>query len=366
MPSWGEFLKEIYTLDPNSWVVAPDFVAFRSKYINRLHQLTERAVIVYGSAWLQRVGQQDPNLLVQPGDVHALMETCYQVPDRKLDLIIHSPGGSGTAAEQMIDYLRTQFDHIRAIVPLQAKSAATMLALKCDEIVMGNHSELGPIDPQIAIPVPGGSRFAPAIAILRDFMRARAEVAANVKALSVWTPILNSYAGGLVEVCLQQINFSQDVVARWLERYMLAHDDAGIPEEERAEAARKIAAHFGSEASFDRLREHGRPIRLEELETLHGIRVRRLEDDDALQDAVLSVYHAFDLTVGATPASKIVENHLGKRYVRLSGQFVVQAVPQPPQPEAPRPSRPSAPTPTLPPTRNNPPNRPARPKRRRK
>ena len=108
------------------------------------------------------------------------MEVCYQVEGRKLDLILHSPGGSPEAAEQMLEYLRTQFDYIRAIVPLQAKSAATMIALGCDEILMGEHSELGPIDPQILVPVPEGRRFAPAHAILRDFKRAKDECKTDV------------------------------------------------------------------------------------------------------------------------------------------------------------------------------------------
>lgn len=324
MPSWGELLEE---LNASITEQGPGFDDIRSKYIARLHKLTGRAVIVYGSGWLQRVGEQDANLLVQPSDVHALMETCYQVPERELDLIIHSPGGSGTAAEQMMNYLRTQFDYIRAIIPLQAKSAATMLALGCDEILMGNHSELGPIDPQIAIPIPGGYRFAPAMAIIRDFNRAKQEIGEDVKSLPVWTPILHSYAGGLIEVCRQQINFSQDVVAGWIQRYMLSHEDVGIPETDRLATAKSIAGHFGSEESYDRFREHGRPIRLEELVDISGLRVRRLEADNDLQDAVLSVYHALDLTVGARPVTKIVENHRQKRYVKISAQVILQTPP---------------------------------------
>jgi Serine dehydrogenase proteinase len=324
VPSWGQLLQELMA---SAGPDGPDFDELRSKYIRQLSGLTGRAVIVYGSGWLQRVGQPDPNHLVQPGDVHALMECCYQVPERELDLILHSPGGSGTAAEQMINYLRTQFDYIRAIVPLQAKSAATMLALGCDEILMGNHSELGPIDPQIQVPVPGGARFAPAMAILRDFDRAQRDISGNIKALPAWTPILHSYAGGLIEVCKQQIRFSQDVVTGWLQQYMLSHEDAGVAEADRATVAGQIAGYFGSEESYDRFREHGRPIRLEGLSEIPGLRVGRLEDDDTIQDAVLSVYHAFDLTVGARPVSKIVENHRDKRYVKISGQITIQAAP---------------------------------------
>ena len=360
MPSWGELLQELHTdIGPEG----PDFDGLRSKYIKRLSEITGRAVIVYGSAWLQRAGQADPNHLVQPADVHALMECCHQVPERELDLILHSPGGSGTAAEQMINYLRTQFAYIRAIVPLQAKSAATMLALGCDEILMGNHSELGPIDPQIQVPVPGGARFAPATAILRDFDRARSEISANIKALPAWTPILHSYAGGLIEICKQQIRFSQDVVAGWLQRYMLSQEDIGISEGERATVANEIAEYFGSEQSYDRFREHGRPIRIEQLSDLRGIRVRRLEDDDQLQDAVLSVYHAFDLTVNSRPVSKIVENHRNKRYLKISAQVIIQTSSPPGQTRPPGGTAPNPPIQRLPHRSNQPPRSERRKKR---
>jgi hypothetical protein len=41
------------------------------------------------------------------------METIHGLPGPNLDLILHSPGGSGSAAEQIVKYLRTKFDHIR-------------------------------------------------------------------------------------------------------------------------------------------------------------------------------------------------------------------------------------------------------------
>ena len=129
-----------------------------------LKRLSGRVVISYSSGWLQKRNNRI-TYSVEGSDVHGLMECCYGVTERELDLVLHSPGGSAQAAEQILEYLRTRFDYIRAIVPLQAKSAATMIALGCDEIFMGAHSELGPIDPQIVVPVPEGSRFAPAHAI---------------------------------------------------------------------------------------------------------------------------------------------------------------------------------------------------------
>ena len=272
------------------------------------------------SGWLQ--GKTGTTLSVEGQDVHGLMECCYKVESRQLDLILHSPGGSPEAAEQILEYLRTQFDHIRAIVPLQAKSAATMIALGCDEILMGHHSELGPIDPQILVFVPEGRRFAPAHAIIRDFGRAKEECKADVGSLPAWTPILRSYAGGLIEFCHQQIQLSMQVVENWLDKHMLKHADLNIPEEERRQKAKKIAEWFASEEAYDRFRTHGRPLRYPELKEV-GLRVNLIEDNADLQDAVLSVFHGNEITFNSGNAVKIIENHVGRRKVNLQQNFLI-------------------------------------------
>ena len=62
----------------------------------------------------------------------------------KLDLMINSPGGSGEVAETIVEMCRSflfpKGGEFRVIVPEQAKSAATLIALGSDEIVMGYSS----------------------------------------------------------------------------------------------------------------------------------------------------------------------------------------------------------------------------------
>jgi hypothetical protein len=322
VPTWGEVLREVQESAERRGPLGPDLDGIRQRYIESIRSQSGRAVIVYASSWLTKAGLNDAALSVQADDVHALMECCHGVEENELDLVLHSPGGSPEAAEQMINYLRTQYSYIRAIVPLQAKSAATMLALGCDEIVLGLHSELGPIDPQILVPVPEGQRFAAAHAILRDFERAKKEIGEDVNNVAAWTPILRGYSGGLLDFCSQVIEMSHHIVTIWLERHMLSHADAGVTQADRHKRARELAEYFGSEASYARFRTHGRPIRVEELEGLDGLRVRRLEAADQLQDAVLSLYHSLDFTFGG-PAVKIVENHLSRRKVRAVQQIVL-------------------------------------------
>jgi ClpP class serine protease len=73
----------------------------------------------------------------------------------RLDLLLHSGGGSGEVAEKLVEMCRSRCRReFRVIVPNYAKSAATMVALGGESIVMAaDRSELGPIDPQYEITV---------------------------------------------------------------------------------------------------------------------------------------------------------------------------------------------------------------------
>lgn len=192
---------------------------------------------------------------------------------------------------------------------------------------MGHHSELGPTDPQLVINTPEGPRQGPAHGILRDFQRAQADTAQNVATLPAWTPILRSYVGGLLDTCTQVIDLSIALVGGWLERYMLTHEDMNLPDpDERHLAAQRLAQYFGSEEAYERFRTHGRPIRLPELREA-GLRMRHLGDDDELQDAVLSVFHATAITFNG-PAAKIVENHLGSKWAKVQQTIMIGPPPQ--------------------------------------
>lgn len=78
----------------------------------------------------------------------------------KLDLFLYSRGGAIDVPWRMATALRTSAQEWCALIPFRANSAATLLALGADEIVLGKFGELGPIDPimniQRVMPVPGG------------------------------------------------------------------------------------------------------------------------------------------------------------------------------------------------------------------
>jgi len=79
-----------------------------------------------------------------------------QAPDNApIDIVLHTPGGIASATQQILHALKHHRGRKTAFVPYRAKSAGTMIALACDEIVMGTSAVLGPIDPQYAwMPAP--------------------------------------------------------------------------------------------------------------------------------------------------------------------------------------------------------------------
>jgi len=63
-------------------------------------------------------------------------------------------------------------------------------------------------------------------------------------------------------------------------------------------------------------KSHARHLSFDKCKEI-GLKVIPLEEDDELQDAVLSVHHSCIHTLSATKAIKIIENHLGKAFIQL-------------------------------------------------
>jgi len=76
--------------------------------------------------------------------------------EKHIDILIVSHGGDPTVACHIVSMLRERFEKIGVLLPYAAYSAATLLALGADEIVMHPFSNLGPVDPQLTYTRPIG------------------------------------------------------------------------------------------------------------------------------------------------------------------------------------------------------------------
>jgi hypothetical protein len=313
LPTWGDVLQEVQRENSQGTLNAIDVV--RRRYLAQLALHTRRSTILYTTRWtVSPVSVPGEMLSIVEEDTQGFMEVFHGMPSDGLDLILHSPGGSAEATEGLVTYIRSKYNDVRVIVPHLAMSAATMLACSGNRIVMGRHSYLGPIDPQMAT----GETFVPAQAILDQFELAKNECQSPAL-LGAWAPILPQYGPALLVQCREAIQLSKRLVAAWLRAYMFQGDRRRTIRASRA--ARRLSGHQA-------YLTHGRHIGRDQARRI-GLLVDDLEADQQLQDLVLSVFHASNLTFQLTGAVKLIENHMGRAFIKAA-QVQVMAPPAPP------------------------------------
>ncbi|MDZ7868779.1 MAG: ATP-dependent Clp protease proteolytic subunit [Rheinheimera sp.] len=297
MPNYNKISQEIATeaaLNPE-----PAADAVRHRYLAKLHTLTQRNVICYYSGFLSFPGVA--NTAINDSDKNGFMNAISGIDVTKgLDLILHTPGGDIAATESIVDYLRDVFNgDVRAIIPQIAMSAGTMIACACNEIVMGNHSNLGPIDPQF-----GGL---PAQSIIEEFNFAAGQIVKDPNYAHVWRPIIEKYHPTLLTSCLHAISWSKEMVTRWLETGMFAKNPDA--KQMATNVTNVIADHANQKT-------HARHISRDELKKL-GLVITDLESNKELQDYVLSIHHCFIHVMSSKNITKVIENHQGNAIVSV-------------------------------------------------
>src|SRR5580658_1700550 len=132
-PIWSKVLDEITQKGIHDQQHPPAFGqpsqadVYRRSKIKAVQDLTARPLIVYATACTVPKQLHPAMLMIEPGDMTGFQAVTQHLKGKKLDVLIHSPGGYPDATEALVRMLRRQFDDIRFIVPAFAKSAATML-----------------------------------------------------------------------------------------------------------------------------------------------------------------------------------------------------------------------------------------------
>jgi Serine dehydrogenase proteinase len=308
----------------------------RQELLKSIEARTSRPVIVYAA----NINVSNiPNSL-DNSDVTPFSDLTRTIKGQSLDVLLHSPGGLAEAAERIVHLLRARFGSVRFIVPHSAFSAATMLAMSADELVLDDTSALGPIDPQIQFrdPQTGQSTIVPAQAILEGFQNAKTDIKADPDVLGVYLPLLNKLDLALFEVCKNANALAKSLVTDWLKRYLLRDEaDPGARAEDIAEY---LSTHK------DRL-SHGRPITLQTLKDELGIRhLVDLREDTILRSLIGELWAEIEWFIEVSGTSKFFENACGvgfRRTFQLQQQVAAFPFPGPPPQPAPQPGQPVPP-----------------------
>lgn len=171
-----------------------------------------------------------PAAMINPDDTKPIDDLLRSIGHTKnLELIIHSSGGLPENARKIVKMCRAYCDNFTVVVPDAAKSAATIIALGSNKIIMGNTSELGPIDPQFIIPVPTPQgiiqQIRPAWAIAKGFEETiKDAVGEDGKIKVAYIPILNNIDISLVKEAKAAIENAKKIAENFLEEGMLKSD----------------------------------------------------------------------------------------------------------------------------------------------
>src|ERR1700752_4767131 len=111
-----------------------------SRVITMIHRQERRSL--FGFNVSRHIDLEDAQTIIA-----AIKETPTEVP---IDLVLHTPGGLVLAAMQIARAVEAHPAKVTVYVPVYSMSGGTLIALAADEIVMGEFSMLGPIDPQIS------------------------------------------------------------------------------------------------------------------------------------------------------------------------------------------------------------------------
>ena len=102
---------------------------------------------------------------IQDQDAAEVMDALREIGKvKKIDLVVCSRGGNLHTAYQITTICREHCEKFGVIIPRDAYSAATLIALGADELIMGPLGALGPLDPMIKYP---GLGWIPGMAIRR-------------------------------------------------------------------------------------------------------------------------------------------------------------------------------------------------------
>ncbi len=291
MPNWSEVYKEIAVTETTD---ALDIV--RNKYLSELQTLTDRNVIAYYSGWLQHpegnfsMNQSDMNALMQV--IHGMKAKNRSCTKKGLDLILHTPGGELTPTEAIVNYLKEMFGNdIRAIVPEIAMSAGTMTACACKAIIMGKHSSIGPIDPQI--------NGQPAYGIIAGFQDAIKKTKETPESTPFYGAMVSKYDSTFLYECQKAIELSDEIVRNWLEENMCSGD------------ANKATQIVNSINNHEYSKTHSRRFSSKKAKEI-GLTIIDLEDNHDFQDLVMTVHHAFIHTFMCSPTAKIIESPVSR------------------------------------------------------
>ena len=117
----------------------------RKELIKQIQEMRNSKVIAYITGDRQPIGS-----IIAEDAVRPLYEHLLSIgKNERIDLLLYSRGGDVSVPWRIVSMFREFCDELSVLVPYKAHSAATLISLGADKIIMGKKAELSPIDPTL-------------------------------------------------------------------------------------------------------------------------------------------------------------------------------------------------------------------------
>ena len=139
---------------------------------------------------------------------------------------------------------------------------------------------------------------------MMEFEEAKKDLLSNPANAQYWAIKLQQYPAAFMKTAIDAIDLSGKLLKEWLGTCMFdSNKDKSIIEK----IVTKLNEHDDSKI-------HERHLNADFCKNI-GLKVEMMEDEAELQDKILSLHHAYMITLDLTPAIKLIENQNKKSFI---------------------------------------------------
>lgn len=269
------------------------------RLIRKHNKMTDSYMLVYSAGLNKPV----PAVPLSMDDYYIIADIISSAPGGKLNMYVETPGGSGEAAEEIVNCIHAKFDHVNFIVTGEAKSAGTLLVLSGNSISMTQTGSLGPVDAQIPI---GRGRIS-----AHDYMEwvneKQAEAIKQGRLSPFDATMIAQISPGELKGVNNALEFAHDLVVKWLPQYKFRDwnvtetKKTNVTSEMRSKKARDIAKALTNHSKW---RSHGRSLKIQDLESI-GLKIDLIDDSPKESEIVYRIQVVLRLLFSTTNIYKI-------------------------------------------------------------
>lgn len=279
---WSHVLEEVH----QGWELRKDL-------ISKIEKKLKGKVIVYFSSFY------DEDVMMSDMDAE-MIEGILAIEHSggKIILILNSAGGSGLAAERIVNVCRAYSSgQFEVIVPHMAKSAATLICFGASSIRMSATAELGPVDPQVKYlnDATGEKDWISAQEYIRSYEQLMEKaVSGEAERIETLVQQLARYDARYIEQLKSAQALSEDISLKLLHSGMMSH----LSEE-------KIKSKISPFLIQEKTQSHSRMITMTEAKE-HGLKINEIQLQSELWNWLWELYIRANFAVSAR-SRKIIE-----------------------------------------------------------